>query len=322
MSFQSQMCLSIIVTSYTIERLKEITELMDSILVQTYRNIETVFIVERSEELYEKIKEYKNMKKIPNVKIIFDEHKLGLSLARNIGIKHAVGEILAFVGDDVILSPRWAEEVLKTFYIDDSIIGITGSVDPLWEDTSFDWLPEELYWIISCTAWCDFKEIKETRNAWGMNMAFRREAFDSCSFPTAFGSEIRWREGSIFSRKITAEEVVFSFNVKKQTGKRIFFNPRVNVKHNLHGYRLEFSSIAKKSYLIGCERRMLKKLYRQTEMKTEVLSMEYDLINRLGSRLLPKMIKCFFRKPNIALRQFQVLFTALFFAALGYLSYN
>ena len=42
--------ISIITTSYTMDRLKDTIELLDSIQAQTYQNIETVFVAERSPE--------------------------------------------------------------------------------------------------------------------------------------------------------------------------------------------------------------------------------------------------------------------------------
>jgi hypothetical protein len=49
--------LSIVVTSYTTERLKDIFDLLKSIQNQTYENIEVVFAAERSAELMKKVRE-------------------------------------------------------------------------------------------------------------------------------------------------------------------------------------------------------------------------------------------------------------------------
>ena len=51
-----QPLLSIVVTSYTTERLNDIYELLDSVKTQTYSDIETIFVAERSTELCDKIK--------------------------------------------------------------------------------------------------------------------------------------------------------------------------------------------------------------------------------------------------------------------------
>ena len=109
-----QPLLSIVITSYTTERLNDIYELMDSIKTQTYANIETIFVAERSPELYDRVKAYLREKAVANTKMAFNEGEPGLSAARNLGIREAKGDIIAFVDDDVVLFPDWAEEMMNT----------------------------------------------------------------------------------------------------------------------------------------------------------------------------------------------------------------
>jgi glycosyltransferase involved in cell wall biosynthesis len=161
--------LSIIITAYTTERLADIYELLKSIKSQTYANTETIFVVERSKQLLERISSYATENNIPNLKVLFNDGEPGLSAARNVGIKAAKGDIIAFVDDDVLLYPDWAEKMINA-HRDDSIIGVTGPAIPLWEDPSMAWFPQEFYWIISCTAWDTEDCVKEVRNAWGMNI--------------------------------------------------------------------------------------------------------------------------------------------------------
>ena len=56
--------LSIVVTAYTLERLKDIHELLDSIGGQSYREMEVVFVIERSPELLDRIREHLRMRKM------------------------------------------------------------------------------------------------------------------------------------------------------------------------------------------------------------------------------------------------------------------
>jgi glycosyltransferase involved in cell wall biosynthesis len=183
---------SIIITSYTAERLNDIYELLNSIKEQTYLHTEIIFIVERSKDLMDKIHSFGVGNNIPNLNVLFYEAERGLSAARNVGIKQANGDIIAFVDDDVLLYPDWAEKMVKA-YKDDAIIGVTGPAFPLWEDTSMDWFPKEFYWIISCTAWDAEDHIKEVRNAWGMNMSFKREAFKKAE---VFSNEFGFHKGT------------------------------------------------------------------------------------------------------------------------------
>ena len=168
--------LSIIITAYTAERLNDIYDLLKSIKSQTYLNTETIFVVEHSYELLGKVNSYAVELNILHLKVFFNDGEPGLSAARNVGIKAASGDIIAFVDDDVLLYPDWAEKMVKAF-CNDCIIGITGPALPLWEDDSMAWFPQEFYWIISCTAWDDENRVKEVRNAWGMNISGEKQYY-------------------------------------------------------------------------------------------------------------------------------------------------
>ena len=135
-----QPTLSIIITSFTTERLKNIFELLDSIKNQTFPKIETIFIAESSRELYKKVKAYSEKNGIRNFKLVFNENEHGLAASRNLGTKYATGDIFSFIDDDVLLFTDWAEMTVKT-YTDDSIIGVTSATIPLWEDNSMSWFP-------------------------------------------------------------------------------------------------------------------------------------------------------------------------------------
>jgi glucosyl-dolichyl phosphate glucuronosyltransferase len=303
--------LSIIITAYTSERLNDIYELLKSIKNQNYTNIETLFVVEGSPELKEKISAYGIENAIPNLKMLFNSGEPGLSAARNVGIKEARGEIIAFVDDDVLLYPDWAENMVKA-YTDDTIIGVTGPAIPMWEDKSMSWFPEEFYWIISCTAWDSDNRVKEIRNAWGMNMSFKREAFEKAGvFSNKFG----------FHKGPMAEDNEFSQRIKEKTGKKILFEPDVKLWHKVHKYRLSQKFIKERSYWIGYSRRMIKQTNRLNhKTDTNLLSQENRLLNRIFTRLFPDIIKKIFTKPVIAWRTIRVTITALTYVALGYYS--
>ena len=109
-------------------------------------NIETIFVAERSAELYERVKTYAEEKAVRNMIVVFNNGEPGLSAARNLGIKEARGDIIAFIDDDALPFPDWAEEMVKT-YEDDQVIAVTGPALPLWEHKAMAWFPEEFYWI-------------------------------------------------------------------------------------------------------------------------------------------------------------------------------
>lgn len=308
--------LSIVVTSYTTERLDDIRELLDSIKTQTYPDIETVFVVERSRELYEEIKAIG--RNIPNLRVIYTDGEPGISAARNLGIKEASGKIIAFTDDDAILFPQWAEESMKSYTGDDQIIGLTGPIIPQWEDPSMAWFPKEFYWIFACTYY-DWTEPREVRNGYGTNISFRREAFENGNFfPTYLGSE---RGGENGQQKTTAEEMELSLRVRQKTGKRIVYNPNVSIRHKVQRFRLTGKYVRKRAFIEGCSKMLIKKLYKSNGNKEALLETEYELLRRIFFRLFPGILKGFFINPVIAWRKFYVTTTVLSSVAAGYFSY-
>lgn len=95
----------------TLNRVKEITVFFQSLSRQVYKNYE-VILVDQNEDnrLDELVKEYSRLFKIVHIKSL-----IGLSIARNIGLKYANGEIIAFPDDDCIYSRDILSEVKKIF---------------------------------------------------------------------------------------------------------------------------------------------------------------------------------------------------------------
>ncbi len=308
-----QPSLSIVVTSYTVERLKDIFELMDSVKAQTYPDIETVFVAERSDELFDRVRAYMSEKAMPKAKVIFNHGEPGLSAARNLGIQQAEGDIIAFVDDDVVLFPDWADEMVKT-YEDNSVIGVTGPAFPLWENESMNWLPEEFYWIISCSGFTGWNGLRAVRSAWGDNMSFRKEAFDHCHFSQDFGQttgeQEAWKAGPV-------DDAEFSINLRLKTGKLILYNPQVRVQHKVYTYRLTRRFIRGQSYWQGYTKALLRRIYR-SDADTQALLRERALLRRILVNLVPRTAREFFSSPRLAWKRLALTAAVLFYVSLGY----
>lgn len=309
--------ISIITTSYTMDRFKDVAELLDSIQAQSYKNFETIVVAERVPEFAEKIRNYAQEKDYPNVLVFYNQGEWGLSSARNLGIGQASGKIIAFVDDDALLFPDWAEETAKTYAEDSSIIGLTGPILPLWEDESMVWFPREFYWIFSCTYW-DWAEPTEVKNGYGTNISFRREAFDQCGlFKTSLGIRGYSKSGW---QGLGGEETELSLRVKQKTGRRIVYHPNIRVKHKVYRYRLNNSFIRKRAYWEGYAKAMFNKLYRSNN--EQILSTEHELLHRILFKLLPQTLKLLISQPLAAMRRLSVTAIVLVCVASGYLGYS
>ena len=56
---------------------------------------------------------------------------LPVGAARNVGARHAQGEVLAFIDADTIASDRWVREIADSFNHNPEAIGVTGPTYPM-----------------------------------------------------------------------------------------------------------------------------------------------------------------------------------------------
>ena len=96
---------SIIVPIYNVE--KYIKECIDSIINQTYKNLEIILVDDGSPDCCPKIcDEYS--KKDKRIKVIHKENG-GLSSARNAGLDVAKGEYVSFIDSDDVVDEKFIE---------------------------------------------------------------------------------------------------------------------------------------------------------------------------------------------------------------------
>ncbi len=270
--------LSIVITSYDPQRKQDISDLLDSVQNQVCNDLEVVYVTERSTSLRDYVKEAIRSRGIRG-KVIHNTGEWGLSECRNIGIKNSEGEIIAFIDDDVILDPKWSCAVINAFESFDDMIGATGPAYPYWVDERADWLPLELDWLIGCTRWFRSDVPVEVRNCWGMNMVFRREAFDIAGdFDTNATEKSRYlrsstdnERGETMKQGKMAEDVEFSLRVKRLSGKKLLYLPDMRVLNKVYSYRLSKRFIIARSSWIGYSRRNIAKIGRGKQLATENL---------------------------------------------------
>lgn len=106
---------SVIVTVYNME--KYIKQCLDSIVNQTYKNIEILIINDGSTDSSLKIiNQYK--KNYTNIKI-FNQQNGGPSMAKNVGLRNAMGDYILFVDADDWIDMDFVEKLMLTAQEDD-----------------------------------------------------------------------------------------------------------------------------------------------------------------------------------------------------------
>ena len=100
--------ISVIINVYNGE--KYIAKCLESVICQTYKNLEILIINDGSNDNTLKIcKSYKDLR----IKIINNKKNMGLSLSRNVGIDNAKGEYLYFIDSDDFITLDTIEYLYK-----------------------------------------------------------------------------------------------------------------------------------------------------------------------------------------------------------------
>jgi glycosyltransferase involved in cell wall biosynthesis len=169
---------------------------------------------------------------VPNLRYVREEAP-GLSRARNSGVAHATGRIVAFVDDDAAPRPDWSMRIVAAF--DDA------AVRPRW-------LSDRLLQFAGITRFGS--EAREARSSaewpFGANIAFRAEVLGAeRPFPEELG-----RCGTT----LTSGEEWAVVEAVRRGGWKIWLEPGAVVDHAVHPERCRSSYYWRRSWWAGVTR--------------------------------------------------------------------
>ena len=131
--------ISVIVPIYNVE--KYLDKCVDSIINQTYKNLEIILVDDGSpDNCPQMCDDY--AKKDSRIRVVHKENG-GLSDARNAGMKVATGEYISFIDSDDYISLDFYETLFQTMIDNDSDI-VECSVVKFYEDNNFDEYNDDL----------------------------------------------------------------------------------------------------------------------------------------------------------------------------------
>lgn len=111
---------SVVVCTYN--RANDLERCLQSLIMQSYTNLEIIVVNGPSTDQTPHI-----LAQYPMVRVIDQKGLTGLSVARNLGIQSAKGEIVAFIDDDAVAEEHWVEKLIRG-YSDELIGGVGGLV--------------------------------------------------------------------------------------------------------------------------------------------------------------------------------------------------
>lgn len=304
------MLVSIVVPSYSMDNYYNLRGAIDSLLNQSYPDIEIIVVIDMSKDLYSEIA--KAYAKQDKMKVIFSEQSLGAAAARNVGIKNASGDILAFIDDDAIADERWVEELVNA-YKEHDVKAVCGKILPLWLPCKPEYFPDELYWLVGVThKGFSQDRIAEVRNAFGANMSFRREVFDQVGlFNESFGF-VRQR-----ARYIQSEEVELSLRMTGKFGVGVIYNPAAIVHHKIPVIKTRLKVLLKRSFYQGYSKALL---WKKMKLSRSCTRTEETYLKELLLKYIPRRIKKVFSGPGrmTEIRKISILLYCIIAVGLGF----
>ena len=119
------MFISIIIPTYNSKAF--LLQCINSLEKQSYSDYEIIIVDDGSTDgTYNYIKNKKWKVKLR----VFKQNRKGPAAARNLGAKHAKGEILAFTDADCIAPKKWLRNLIKAYKKFPEVVGVGGPLEP------------------------------------------------------------------------------------------------------------------------------------------------------------------------------------------------
>ena len=266
-----QLKATVIMPTFSSERFDDTLQAVSSLMKQTHTDKELIVVVDRNKPLYDKLTDA-----LPKSVRLFLSTQPGPSNARNLGIQHATGDVIAFIDDDIIVEKTWLSKLLRN-YRDPNVLGVGGTIKPMWYDPSQAKFPREIYWILGCTDPAYFEKTHEVRNNYGGNTSFRRDVLERVTFSASFQNvdgKTRGIEDAEMSIRLLSE---YPNHV-------ILHDPEAIAYHRVYPVRTSLAYILRRAYTEGLGKAYITRLHKKS-LARERFYLHDLLLHYLPTRL-------------------------------------
>ena len=230
---------SVVVCAFTEDRWEDICRVIGSLRAQTEAPGEIILVIDHCPALLRRAR-----LAFPEVTIVPNHFQKGLAGGRNTGVAHAWGDVVAFIDDDAAADPEWLGH-LADHYMDPTVAGVGGLVEPAWEQGRPGWFPPELDWVVGCSYLGMGSCLGPVRNFIGANMSFRREILAEIG---GFSIEL----GRVDSSPFGCEETELCLRVSQHYPDAILlYEPAAMVSHRVGKQRARWRYLRSRCYAEG-----------------------------------------------------------------------
>lgn len=311
------MRISVVVCTHTEDRYPSLCETIESVLKQTYEDLELIVISDGSPTVARRARADYGVH--DSVRVHRNETNRGLLASRNTGAELAEGDVVAFLDDDAVAHEDWLAELAATYEMNDKTnqthepLAVGGKMTPRWVAGKPTYLPEEFYWLVGVTH-RGFGHGRDTpgevRNTNGSNISFDREVFLELG---GFDATIGGRKGD---KNLQGGETELCARLRSKHGVGVQYNPDARVAHKVFDYRTKLWWLLDRAFWQGYSKRGMEVLLPSTAATVE----ETEFLHQLLGEFVPKRLTRLVRTPTTAaLSQLVMLFVLTGAVGVGYL---
>ena len=176
--------------------------------------------------------------------ILVHEGSQGAGRARNTGVKHSRGDILAFMDDDAQASSNWLEESIRCFdRVKPTPLGIGGPILPFYDSTKPKWFKDEY----EIRKWGEQPRFLNQDEAFsGSNMIFKKEVFKKLD---GFATDMEIRGEYL----ILGEDTCLFKKMWYSLGREclLYYLPELRVFHTVPTYKMSVRYRLKRAFAVG-----------------------------------------------------------------------
>jgi len=270
------MRVSVVIPTYF--RAHDLSELFDSILKQTIKPFEVIVVDDNTpnDSVKKVCDKFREIFRKFGVDLIYvrNPRERSLTIARNVGVERARGDIIMFFDSDMILMPNYIEEILKVFKEKKDAVGVQGWIIPTWlVPLKKKWSTSKIkkYFLIRYLLYqlikkffilstyskeeCRFgryplilTKVINCEHLSGGNMAFRREIFN------------RFRFDENLKGYAYMEDLLFTYSLFKEFPHGLYMTPYAKCIHKRSSEGKELNE-RWEAHLNWCRKYVLTKLF-------------------------------------------------------------
>lgn len=270
---------SVIVLTYNQEDL--VTECLQSVLEQTYTNIELIISDDASKDNTLKVVEHwaeKNRKRFRNIHIVTSTSNKGIPANHNRGLSVARGEFVKFIGGDDILLPNALTDVAHFFQKEPKASVCVTIVEPFGYLGAFKHVKtipdKKWYFLFEKDAKFQFQALSSHCFIPGPCLFFKRDVFEKTGL---FDENFRKFEDWPFLLKLTAQ------------GIKLHFLPKTTVRWRIHPASTSNSALMKADVAFFQDQKLVYERYVKPHFHWLSLAQRYHVL--IQTAYLESLIK-------------------------------